>query len=258
MITSHTYKVTTPIFEGPLDLLLHLIEKKELDITRVSLALVTDQYLDQIRSFQAQSAENISEFLVVAARLIQIKSSVLLPRKSEAIEEEEDLGDQLARQLLIYKKFKQAARQLVVRNDKNLRTFLRVNTPFVVERKADISNITIDQLYNLAFHAIMTQDDREMLGTIVSQPKVTIRERIGKIIHAIKPLRQVSFFKLMREDEVETSNRLRIVVTFLALLELVKRRRILAVQNNLFSDIEFEPAEEWDENIENIEIEFGE
>src|SRR5512139_2430781 len=100
------YTIATPVYEGPLDLLLHLIERAELDITRLSLANVTDQYLAYLQSLQETDAEEVSAFLVIAARLIQIKSEMLLPRPINPEKGEEDLGEALARQLRIYKSFK--------------------------------------------------------------------------------------------------------------------------------------------------------
>jgi len=106
---SETYQVLTDVYEGPLDLLLDLIEKAELDITSLSLAQVTDQYLDYLKRIQIQSPAEVSAFVLIAAKLIQIKSNALLPHPpAEMIEgEEEDPGIALTRQLLVYKKFKE-------------------------------------------------------------------------------------------------------------------------------------------------------
>jgi segregation and condensation protein A len=103
------YKVATPVYEGPLDLLLQLIEHAELDITKLALALVTDQYLSRLRDLQERAAEEVSAFLVIAARLLQIKSEALLPRPPVREAGEEDPGEALARQLLAYKRYKEIA-----------------------------------------------------------------------------------------------------------------------------------------------------
>ncbi|HAE58870.1 MAG TPA: hypothetical protein DCG54_05015, partial [Anaerolineae bacterium] len=111
-IASHqtgNYTVQIPVYEGPLDLLLQLIERAELDITSVALAMVTDQYLKYIRAMQEARAEEISAFLVIAAKLIQIKSEALLPRPPVREVGEEDPAENLARQLRIYKQFKKIA-----------------------------------------------------------------------------------------------------------------------------------------------------
>ena len=101
------YKISTEVYSGPLDLLLQLIEKAELDITRLALAQVTDQYLEYMHNLEEQDAAEVSAFLVIAAKLVQIKSSALLPRSPvPSLEPEEDPGEMLARQLIIYKRFK--------------------------------------------------------------------------------------------------------------------------------------------------------
>src|SRR5512138_1256566 len=116
------YTVTIPVYEGPLDLLLQLIERAELDITAVALAQVTDQYLAYIHQMQVP-ADEISAFLVVAAKLLQIKSEALLPRPSVRKEGEEDLGEALARQLRIYKRYKEISKWLEDRESRHLRTY---------------------------------------------------------------------------------------------------------------------------------------
>ena len=109
------YSVETPVFEGPLDLLLQLIERAELDITSFSLAMVTDQYLQYIRNLPEKIAEEVSAFLVIATRLIQIKSEALLPRPPTREVGEEDPGEALARQLIAYKRYRQIADLLAQR-----------------------------------------------------------------------------------------------------------------------------------------------
>src|SRR5512135_1370513 len=120
-----SYTVTIPVYEGPLDLLLQLIEHAELDITVVSLALVTNQYLEYIHQMNVP-ADEISAFLVMAARLLQIKSEALLPRPPVREPGEENPGEDLARQLRIYKRFKELSNWLDDRKDRNLRTYVRV------------------------------------------------------------------------------------------------------------------------------------
>ena len=121
-----TYRIRTEVYEGPLDLLLDLIEKAQLDITRLALAQVTDQYLEYLKNLEEHSAADVSAFLVMAARLLQIKSAALLPRPTITAafgEDEEDAGEELARQLILYRRFKQIAHFLDERQQQNLRTF---------------------------------------------------------------------------------------------------------------------------------------
>jgi segregation and condensation protein A len=103
------YTIATPVYEGPLDLLLQLIERAELDITKLSLALITDQYLEYIHKLTDLEADEVSSFLVIAAKLLQIKSEALLPRPPQREPGEEDPGDALAKQLIMYKRYREIA-----------------------------------------------------------------------------------------------------------------------------------------------------
>jgi len=244
------YTVTTPVYEGPLDLLLQLIERAELDITAVSLALVTDQYLAYIHQMQVP-ADEISAFLVVAARLLQIKSEALLPRPPVREVGEVDLGEELARQLRIYKRFKELSNWLDDRETRHLRTYLRVAPPPKIEGRLDLSNITLADLMAAAEDVFMEEAEKQALGTIISAPRITIREKIALIAARLGQSRNATFSGLLGHKPT----RLEVVVTFLALLELVKRYRVSARQEMLFSDIQIEKLEEWGTD-EELEIEF--
>lgn len=245
------YTVQIPVYEGPLDLLLDLIERAELDITAISLASVTDQYLEYLHRLEQLRADEISAFLVIAAKLIQIKSEALLPRPPAREPGEEDVGVSLVEQLRLYKRFKEIANLLHERQEKHLRTYLRLAPPPKVEGKLDLSNISLADLLDAA-RAIYTQDvDKLSLGTVISAPKVTIREKIELIFQTLAEKERTSFKELLGEHK----SRIEIVVTFLALLELVKRYRVSTQQEDLFSDIQIERLETWDKE-EEIEIEF--
>jgi segregation and condensation protein A len=230
------YTVRVPVYEGPLDLLLQLIEHSELDITKVALAVVTDQYLEYIRAMQAVGADEISAFLVIAAKLIQIKSEALLPRPPVREVGEEDPGEALARQLQLYKRFKEIALTLNERQQKNLRTYLRVAPPPKVESKLDLSNISLGDLMDAALRVFTREKEKQSLGTVISAPRVTIREKIGHIVHMMKSSRMMTFKGLINQAQ----SRVEIVVTFLALLELVKRYAVEAKQDTVFGDIQIE------------------
>lgn len=243
------YTVAIPVYEGPLDLLLQLIERTELDITAVSLAQVTDQYLSYIHQM-AVPADEISAFLVVAARLLQIKSEALLPRPPVREVGEEDPGEALARQLRIYKRFKELANWLDDREARHLRTFLRVAPPPKVEARLDLSDITLTDLMAAAEDIFAEEAEKQSLGTVISAPRITIRERIAWIAERLGENPNTMFSALVGENPT----RLELVVTFLALLELVKRYRVSARQEGLFSDIQIDKMDDW--NDEEIEIEF--
>ena len=250
-LNQSSYTVQIPVYEGPLALLLDLIERAELDITAVSLAQVTDQYLVYVHTLQQVTADEISSFLVIAAKLIQIKSEALLPRPPVREVGEEDPAEDLARQLRLYKRYKEIGLWLDERQDKNLRTFLRVAPPPKVEAKLDLSGITLADLLDAAEQIFAREQEKQSLGTVITAPKITIREKIELIANRLRLERGATFRGLLGEKPT----RLEIVVTFLALLELVKRYRVYTRQEALFSDIAIEPLEEFKEG-EEFDLEF--
>jgi segregation and condensation protein A len=245
------YTVHTPVYEGPLDLLLDLIERSELDITSVSLATVTDQYLASIRNLEQLNADELSAFLVIAAKLLQIKSEALLPRPPAHAAGEEDIGRSLVDQLKLYKRYKEIGVWMNERQQNDLRTYLRVAPPPKVEPKLDLSNLTLEKLIAAAEEAFAKDRNKQPLGVIIAPPRVTIREKIDLIAKVMKEVEHSTFRALLEPG----SSRLEVVVTFLAMLELVKRYHIQAHQADLFSDIEIDRMEEWIDD-EDIDIEF--
>lgn len=244
------YRVALAVYEGPLDLLLQLIERAELDITAVALAQVTDQYLEYIHQMNVPPDE-ISAFLVVAARLIQIKSEALLPRPPVREAGEEDPGETLARQLRVYKRFKELATWLEERETKHLRTYLRVAPPPRLESRLNLSDLTLADLLAAAEAIFAREQNKAELNTIISAPRITIREKIAWIAQHLRE-RPHSTFRTLLSDK---PSRLEVVVTFLALLELVKRYRVQAKQEALFGEIFIEKVGEWEED-EEIDVEF--
>ncbi len=251
---SEGYQISTEVYSGPLDLLLQLIEKAELDITRLALAQVTDQYLAYLHELQEQNAAEVSAFLVIAARLLQIKSAALLPRPvSTGQPVEEDPGEALAQQLILYKRFKELSKFLEQREIDGLRTYLRLDsTPRVqIPTKLDISELTLEELVSAARDIFGGQGNLPPLSQVVSIPRITIRQKINAIVDNLRATGSVSFYKLISLR----GNRLEIVVTFLAMLELVKRHIVAANQNALFGEIELLSEGEWG-NVEDQELEF--
>lgn len=245
------YTFRTSVYEGPLDLLLNLIERAELDITAVSLANVTDQYLVYIESLEQVSADEISAFLLIAAKLLQIKSEALLPRPPARERGEEDVGQALVDQLRLYKRYKEIGGWMNERQELDLRTFLRIAPPPKVEPKLDLSNLTLEKLVAVADEAFAKERNKKPLGVIIAPPRVTIREKIDLIARTMKEVERSTFRNLLDNG----ASRLEIVVTFLAMLELVKRYRLQAHQEGLFSEIEIERMEDWKDD-EEIEVEF--
>ena len=193
------YTVAIPVYEGPLDLLLQLIEHAELDITAVALAQVTDQYLSYIHQMQVP-AEEISAFLVVAARLLQIKSEALLPRQPVREAGEEDPGEALARQLQIYKRFKELANWLDERTTRHLRTYLRVAPPLKIEGHLDLSDITLADLLAAAEGIFAEEAEKQALGTVIAAPRITIREKIALIAERLGHSPNVAFQQFARKE----------------------------------------------------------
>jgi segregation and condensation protein A len=250
---SHTYTVSTPVYAGPLDLLLQLIQRAELDITKVALAQVTDQYLEYLKSLDEHLVEEVSSFLVIAAKLLQIKSEVLLPRPPVRMEGEEDAGEALARQLIIYKRFKEIAEHLGHLELAGNHTYLRLAPPPKIETSLDLSGVTIVDLASVAHRVLSQSDHRLALGTVVTPPRVTIREKIHNIIGTLQRAGKATFKVLLEKS----SNRLEVVVTFLAMLELIKRHLVNVKQEQLFGEIELEPTGILEDD-DSFELEFGE
>ena len=236
-----SYQVKLPEFEGPLDLLLYLIEREELDITTVSLAAVTGQYLEYIHILDRLEVDAIADFLVIAAKLILIKSQALLPRPPEAPgESEEDAGEDLVRQLITYKQFKEVGRELGEIETANRRTFIRVAPPPKIEKKVDFSGVTVDDLLRLVREALLVEKPEVAVGAVVRPYTLTIRDQIRLIRHRLSQQPEVSFRRLLER----AGSRVAIIVTFLAVLELLKRREVHVRQAAVFGDIVIAPSGE--------------
>jgi len=229
------YRVQLPVFEGPLDLLLHLIEQEELDITKVALAQVTDQYLAYIAILKEVDVEFLTDFLVLAAKLLLIKSQALLPKPPPSIidEEEEDVGDQLARQLLAYKQFKATAQTLREREAAGLRTFVRIAPPPKIEPKLSLGDVTLDDLIAAVRQALAVRPPDPAVDAVVSPVTVTIGQQMGLIRSRLAHHRQISFNRLLKQ----AADRVEVIVTFLAVLELIKQHMIDVRQNSMFGEI---------------------
>lgn len=250
------YTIQLPVYEGPLDLLLELIERAELDITKIALAQVTNQYLDHLQRLSRYDLEDLSSFLVIAARLLQIKSEALLPRPPEREPGEEDPGDALARQLVAYKKYKQIAVHLSEREESGLRTFQRQAPAPVPDPRPDVTGVDPLDLKQ-ALEEILSQErpPSASLEAVVTRPVVRIRDRVQRIVNSLRDLREISFRSVVRD----VRSRLEIVVSFLAVLELVKQGQVEVDQHELFGEIEIRRGRGWtDGQPEEFELEFEE
>jgi segregation and condensation protein A len=229
-----TYQVTLPVFEGPLDLLLHLIEREELDITEVSLAQVTNQYVAYLAQISERDPDNLADFLVVAAKLLLIKSRVLLPQPpSSSTSEEEEDGDDLVRRLIEYKRFKDAARTLAEIEAQGLYSYIRLAPTPRLERSVDLEDVTLDDLLAAVRQVLAVKPSAPSVNGTVTPITITITEQMALIERETADGRSVSLLGLVQG----ASSRLEIIVTLLALLEMVKQLRVVMHQEGAFGDI---------------------
>jgi segregation and condensation protein A len=245
------YSVILPEFEGPLDLLLQMIERAELDITRVSLATVADQYLEFVTKPGNIELNALADYLVLAARLILIKSRSLLPREAEVeAVEVEDSADALARQLRDYKLFKQLALSLREREQNNIHTFpRRAPTPKpTVTRPTKIAGLTFKTLAN-ALKRTLDAAPQLPAGIMVEPLKVSIHHRIARIRELTGTTGRVRFTSLLEE----ANTRVEIIVTFLAILESLKRKLIFVEQDNMFGEIFLSKREDAQSHVPTLE-----
>jgi segregation and condensation protein A len=231
------YQVDLPEFSGPLDLLLHLIERDELDVTAISLVAVTDQYLEHLDRLDRDRVEHMADFLVVAARLLVIKSRALLPQPEGLYgdEEEEDPAEALARQLRRYKRFREAAAWLDRRQQAGLRTHVRVAPPPHLEATLDLDGVTILTLTQ-ALHGALERNIHleDEVASVVERRTLTIETQIDSLRRHLGLMGRVLFDQLLSDERSKAE----VSVTLLAVLELVKRREVQAEQELLFGPIE--------------------
>ena len=247
------YTVQLPVYAGPLDLLLQLIERDELDITRVALAQVTDQFLAHLKLLEKLDLSDIADFLVIASRLVLIKSEALLPRPVERQPGEEDPADELARQLIAYKRYKEIAHGLHERAAAGWRTYLRLAPPPKLEPRLDLSGVTTLHLLEAVRRALALHPEKPALGTVVAPPKVTIRDQIRLIAHTLRAGEGRTSFQAML---AQATRQMEIIVAFLAVLELVKRHKIECRQDGPFGNILLISLGEWtDAEIAELEFE---
>jgi len=226
-------------FEGPLDLLLHLIRKNEMDICDIQIAEITAQYLAVIDSMKSLNLDVAGEFVLMAATLIHIKSKMLLPVSEEEEPEEEELDPraELVRRLLEYQKYKEAASELENRPLFGRDVFSRLQPP-PVEEEADAEFVEIG-IFDLveALQALLKAAPKEQVHEI-SVEHVSITDRINFILQEVAARSSLAFTELFSEQP----KRSEIVATFLAMLELVKMRTVRLMQNASFGSIWIFPA----------------
>ena len=232
------YTVRLEVFEGPLDLLLHLIHKNELDIFNIPIALITEQYLDYLKLMKVLNLDIAGEYLLIASTLLHIKSKMLLPTPSEEEEEEgEDPRAELVRRLLEYKKYKNAAAELEKRPMLDRDVFIRL-MPAETEKPAEEERMEVS-LFELleAFRQVLERMKPESFHEVILE-RISVEEKIEEILSLLQRENRSMAFHLLFPEQAPL--RL-VIVTFLAILELVKMKRVRIFQMAPFETIRVSP-----------------
>lgn len=230
------YKIKLEIFEGPLDLMLYLIKKEEIDIYDIPIAKITDQYLEYLEMMKLLDLDIAGEFIVMAATLMQIKSKMLLPPDETPQEdmEQEDPRAELVKKLLEYKKFKEAADGLAAREAAASQLYSRKTEEKELLETED-SPFFETSIFDLltAFSKILKEIPKETFYRVVKD-EFTVGEKIHDIFHMLVNQPRIYFSRLFKEAK----SKLEIIATFLAILELIRLKEIVVLQNESFGEIE--------------------
>lgn len=225
-----TYQIKLPVFEGPFDLLLHLIKKDKVDIYDIPIAKITEEYLEYIKMMEMLDLEIAGEFVVMAATLIHIKSKMLLPEEKTS-EEEGDPRSDLVKRLLEYQKFKEASLDLSGRELKQQNIFWHTMPAGEGEQAEEFIEATLFDLLS-AFQGILISLPKTTVYEIARE-EISIVQKINEILDKLEADEQIIFNELF----AGVPNRQVIIATFLALLELIKLKLVQARQMNIFEEI---------------------
>lgn len=244
MVAEADYRIKLPVFEGPLDLLLFLIRKSELDIYDIPIESVTRQYLEIIYAMKDLQLEVAGEFFVMAATLMEIKSRMLLPKHQQAIdphadEEELDPRWELVHQLLQYKKFKEASGRLGQMAFAAQNMLPRPASAFAPASERPLKHTDRIELWN-NFNLVLRRLAEKLVVGNIHAEQVTVSDQMEYILARLKTQRAFTFSSLF---DTKVSLR-KLVATFLALLELTRLRKLTLVQNEAFDDIQCAAVEE--------------
>jgi segregation and condensation protein A len=230
-----SYKVKLEVFEGPLDLLLYLIKKDEIDIKDIPIAKITDQYLQYLELMKMLDLNIAGEFILMAATLMHIKSKMLLPPDDSDEEAEEvDPRAELVQRLLEYKKFKEAAGELFQRERKQ-EDFFSPGVPDEAKESGEETVYFEASLFDLisAFNKIMKDIPKQAFHELVKD-EFTVEEKMHDIFHLLVKRPVVLFTEFFKKAK----NKREIITTFLAILELIRLKEILVIQRSVFGEIE--------------------
>lgn len=232
------YDISLDNFQGPMDLLLHLIKKKKMNIMDIKLEIIIDEYLDYIKKQEQLNLNIASSYLVMASELIEIKSRMLLPSSQE--EEEEDLKENLINRLIEYEKYKEMIPTFkdleLERNNyktKSPTSILEYKTVEKIE-----SDLTIDDLVNVYKKFLERLEDEKPINTKVTKKEISVDSQIKRIRDIFKINKKINFLDLFEKKSKDY-----IIVTFLAILEMSSKKEIKIVQENNFAEITCEVVE---------------
>lgn len=233
------YEVHVESFEGPLDLLYHLIEKEKVDIYDIPISKITDQYIYHINTMKKFDLEVTSEFLIMASTLIEIKSKMLLPRvKKEKIDHDEEIDprEELVKKLIEYRKYKEASLELKGRETTYKKIYYKQREEIeYYEEDISFDNIDLNKLINL--YEKVLEKCKELEESIdfneIKRDEITIEESIRDVLYALRIKEEIKFEELFKSSTTKS----KVVTTFLAILELIKQKNILIKQNGNFNEI---------------------
>ena len=242
-------KIKLTDFEGPFDLLLHLIRKNKMDIRNVEINLVTNQYLSYLDNMKEMDLDITSEFIVVAATLIEIKSKSLLPKVKVEEENEEDIAKKLLEKLAIYKQIKEATSFFRERYVNTGSVFTKKpeiieETKSVIDNDDALKNVTLLDLYHIYNNLLEIYMNKQNKASIIQKKiyvdKYKIEDKVDYLSSRLKSGKVTEFSELIAECECK----IECVVTFLALLEMIKQKAVKVYQNSNFGEILIERMEE--------------
>lgn len=243
MAPQEEYRVELEVFEGPLDLLLYLIRKEEVDIYDIPIERITRQYMDYLDLMRMLDLNIAGEFIVMAASLMMIKSRMLLPVEERAVEEDDEEGDprwDLVRQLVEYKKFKDAALHLQGLEEQQENIFIRSGEGVELGAQPDVA-LTDVSIFDLiaAFNDALSKVQKEELREIFAE-RFTVGEKIDDLLQRMEKEDRLSLTDLFNG----MTSRHEVVCTFLAVLELMRLKHIRAVQDEAYGPIELKKVTE--------------
>lgn len=230
-----SYQVKIDIFEGPLDLLLHLIQKNDLDIYDIPISNITTEYLRYIEMLKELNLTVAGEFLVMAATLMQIKAQTLLPKDETQVAEGPDPRAELIQRLVEYQKFKQASQFLAERFESNRDVYYR-GAP-VFNKEEQILEVELSKLLE-AFQSVLSTAEAEVREILIEEIPVEVRVR--EILDVLQTQPYIQFRELFPSN----ASRRTLVVTFLALLELIRLKQVRVTQQESFADIHISKIQE--------------